>query len=124
MFTAAQYELFDFGDGRKLERFGGCLLDRPSPAAEHEAKARPAVWRDAAGRYDRTQGELGKWTWRAPPPDPWTISFGPFSLELRATEFGHVGVFPEQADNWDWLARQVNRAGSPPRVLNLFAYSG
>ena len=50
------------------------------------------------------------------------------TLELKRTDFGHVGLFPEQAENWDWIAEQVRRvrraAASAMKVLNLFAYTG
>jgi 23S rRNA (cytosine1962-C5)-methyltransferase len=88
------------------------------------ARAQPLRWAEAVARYERAQGEPGKWISREPLPDRWEISHGGMRLELRATEFGHVGVFPEQAENWDWLARQVKRAGKPLTVLNLFAYTG
>jgi len=124
MLDASQYELLDFGDGRKLEQFGGYLLDRPCPAAEGIARKRPDSWGRALARYDRTRGELGQWTIRAPLPEPWTISHGGLRLALKPTEFGHVGVFPEQAENWHWIAEQIRRAARPPSVLNLFAYTG
>ena len=44
MFSADQYRLLDFGDGRKLEQFGRYVLDRPSPAAAGIAKADPPQW--------------------------------------------------------------------------------
>ena len=57
MFTPDQYQLLDFGDGRRLERFGGVTLDRPCPAAEHVAAADPAAWPQADARFDRTDSE-------------------------------------------------------------------
>lgn len=136
MFDINQYCLLDFGDGRKLERFGPIVLDRPSPAAVDASKADPKQWETATARFiaagDATAGcgQRGHWEPRAALPDRWTIEHPPLKFELRPTEFGHVGVFPEQTENWDWIARQLSRfatrsAGSPrPRVLNLFAYTG
>ena len=125
MFPPDQYQLLDFGDGRRLERFGGVTLDRPCPAAEQIVPADPAAWPEADARFDRTDSERGEWTCRRDLPDRWTIAGGPLVLELKRTEFGHLGVFPEQGDNWQWIAEQVRRAGGPPsRVLNLFAYTG
>jgi 23S rRNA (cytosine1962-C5)-methyltransferase len=45
-------------------------------------------------------------------------------FELRRTDFGHLGLFPEQADNWKWLTGVIAAAGKPLKVLNLFAYTG
>jgi 23S rRNA (cytosine1962-C5)-methyltransferase len=155
MFSLDQYALLDFGHGRRLERFGALVLDRPCPAAEGVAKGDPALWEQADARFVRTEGKLGQWVSDRHLPERWTITYGkkgtgticakhppgrsgklylsPFSLELKRTEFGHLGVFPEQAANWDWLvARRVRETHQPdlsdhlppPRVLNLFAYTG
>lgn len=123
MFTPDQYELLDFGDGRKLERFGQFLLDRLSPSAETTRPAQRPIWREAACRYERTTGERGVWRPADALPASWTISHGDFRFELKPTDFGHLGIFPEQAENWDWLAEQVAKRDSP-KVLNLFAYTG
>jgi 23S rRNA (cytosine1962-C5)-methyltransferase len=133
MFSPDQYALLDFGGGRRLERFGQVLLDRPCPAAEGVAKGDPGLWEQADARFVRTEGKLGEWASERDLPERWTIRHGPVTLELKRTEFGHLGVFPEQAANWDWLARRRVRETHqpslssdlpPPRVLNLFAYTG
>ncbi|MGD0783745.1 MAG: hypothetical protein ABSA30_12880, partial [Candidatus Aminicenantales bacterium] len=115
MFTPDQYELLDFGGGRRLERFGGVTLDRPSPAVEKARQADPAAWDRADARFDRTDagpssaGCPGTWTFRRKLPEHWTIVHGPLVLEVRPTVFGQVGVFPEQAENWDWIARGLSQ---------------
>lgn len=124
----AEYELVDFGMERKLERFGGYLLDRPSPAAEGVMKQCPnRVWQ-AAVRFDRVTGDRGVWMpsshLAAPLPECWQIRHPPFVLELKTTPAGHLGVFPEQVANWQWLAEQIASAMRPVRLLNLFAYTG
>ena len=124
MFQADQYQLVDFGEGRRLERFGPLVLDRPCPAAENAARADPAAWAEADARFDRGEGQQGTWQCRRELPERWTISHGPLVFELKRTEFGHLGLFAEQAANWDWIAGQVAAAPEPPRVLNLFAYTG
>lgn len=129
MFAADQYELIDFGLGRKLERFGPYVLDRPALAAADFAKRLPDLWKEAHARYERTNGDQGIWHSAAALPERWTIRHEPFALEIKPTPFGHVGVFPEQAENWDWIAEKIHAfaAAEPnrrPRVLNLFAYTG
>jgi 23S rRNA (cytosine1962-C5)-methyltransferase len=124
MFTPDQYALLDFGRGRKLERFGAYVLDRPSPAAEGESRAVPETWREATARYEREEAERGVWEAAAELPPKWTIQHGTLVFELRRTEFGHVGLFPEQAPNWDWIGHVVNAAQRPLKILNLFAYTG
>jgi 23S rRNA (cytosine1962-C5)-methyltransferase len=135
------YELLDFGAGRKLERFGAIVLDRPSPAAEGVRKASPDLWNRALARFERTRRDEGTWTTRGAIPQHWTINFPlcgevsrdptrdlAIAFQLQLSPFGHVGVFPEQCDNWKWIFRQVRNTcavvGRTVRVLNLFAYTG
>jgi 23S rRNA (cytosine1962-C5)-methyltransferase len=148
LFEAHEHELLDFGEGRRLERFGALVLDRPCPTAEGLAKGDAALWDRADAAFVRTEGKTGYWVLDRRVPERWTIRHGPVTLELKPTEFGHLGVFPEQAANWDWLAGQIRRAREthpsasaserttrrdqsdpsdilpPLRVLNLFAYTG
>jgi 23S rRNA (cytosine1962-C5)-methyltransferase len=118
------YELLDFGAGRRLEAFGPIRLDRPCPAAEGTTCAAPELWATAQARFDRTGDEAGVWTARGDLPARWTVPLGGCCFELKRTEFGHLGLFPEQTENWAWIADQVRAAGGPLRVLNLFAYTG
>jgi 23S rRNA (cytosine1962-C5)-methyltransferase len=133
--SSANYELLDFGEGRKLERFGGVLLNRPSPAAEGVAKSRPDLWAGATARFRGPRTGDGSWSpnsklWA---PTEWHFVHegeAAFRLQLEVLPSGQIGVFPEQRANWDWIARQVVRAkpqavdGRLLRVLNLFAYTG
>jgi 23S rRNA (cytosine1962-C5)-methyltransferase len=123
-----EHQLLDFGEGRKLERFGPYVLDRPSPAAEGVMPTRLALWPRANAVFSAASASRGgEADWDRDLP-PWTARFGPLVLELRLTPFGHVGAFPEQADNWDWIGKRVEeglrRRGAPLKVLNLFAYTG
>lgn len=133
MFRPDQYELLDFGEGRKLERFGAAVLDRPSEAARRERRCRPELWERARARFVEDEArkgggaERGRWN----PPlgrERWVVEHERMRMELKGTEFGHVGLFPEQAPQWDWIAEQVGRriarTGEPPRVLNLFGHTG
>ena len=126
MLDSAQYELLDFGRGRKLERFGGIIVNRPSPAAESAACSQPQLWQTADASYQRAGGERGVWQYRSDSPERWSIRLGQLMLELRLTEAGQVGLFPEQSDNWRWIAEQVRGSTEPTarRILNLFAYTG
>lgn len=124
MVESAQYELLDFGQGRKLERFGEFLLDRPCPAAERIGRVRDSIWRQAAARFERASGEQGSWHPARALPDQWVLECGSFRFQLRPTPFGHVGVFPEQFSNWRWLQQQISSRPRPFRVLNLFGYTG
>lgn len=119
-----RYRLIDFGDGRKLESLAGHLIDRPSPAAEGETRRFPKKWADADARFDAASRS---WLHRRPWPESLSIDCGTFRIPVRPTPFGHIGVFPEQAPNWRWLAEPIKFVGSPtdaPSGLNLFGYTG
>lgn len=133
------YELLDSGRGAKLERFGEYVLARPEPKALWDKSMSDAEWdRLAHTRFTPGAGfgkagkeDSGTWERLRNMPDQWWIRYngGPkFSLRLGLTSFKHVGVFPEQAANWDYIFRQTSdiaaNTGSRPKVLNLFAYTG
>lgn len=95
------YALLDFGGGRKLERFGGRLFDRPSPAAEGQRKQTPQLWAEADSVFHLKQKA---WEHRTAWPEDCRVDCGVFEMPIFPTPFGHVGVFPEQAGNWNWLS--------------------
>lgn len=135
------YELLDSGNGEKLERYGAYVLRRPEPKALWRPSMSEEEWRrlthtsftPGAGFGKAGKEDSGTWNRLRKMEDQWYIKYagGPhFSLRLGLTAFKHVGVFPEQAPNWEYIYRQVrgqveSRAGgAKPRVLNLFAYTG
>lgn len=115
------YELVDFGAGRKLESFGGRLVDRPSPAALEFSKRQPARWSQAISVFE-TQERA--WHHRDPWPSDDTLDCGEFRMPISPTPFGHVGVFPEQRVNWDWISKTAPQASGDLSGLNLFGYTG
>jgi 23S rRNA (cytosine1962-C5)-methyltransferase len=123
MFASDQYELLDFGEGRKLERFGPYVLDRPSAAAERATRQRPHLWTQSSARFERNGSRMGHWSCAQPIDQPWPVNVGSLAVELKLTSSGQLGIFPEQADNWRWIDQQVRHAGHV-KVLNLFAYTG
>ncbi len=135
------YELLDSGRGMKLERFGGYVLARPEPKALWDKNMTDQEW----GRLTHTRftpgagfGKAGKedsgtWDRLKAMPDQWWIRYflgggGSFNLRLGLTSFKHVGVFPEQAANWEYIFTNTSRIAASmeqrPKVLNLFAYTG
>jgi 23S rRNA (cytosine1962-C5)-methyltransferase len=122
----AEYELIDFGDGRKLEALGGYWIDRPAPAATTATAQHPELWRRAAARFEGRLGNPGgEWTFHRPWPASLRIDGPGFRLPVQPSPQGHIGVFPEQRPQWEWLARSVGKAAEPPcEALNLFAYTG
>ncbi len=127
MFAPDQYQLLDCGGGRKLERFGPWVLDRPAPQATG-SRREPAAWRNCGARFEDSQlGQPGRWSGRwldEGRPDTWQVSHPPLQFEARLAPTGQVGIFPEQAENWDWLRQAAGPPAPPRHVLNLFAYTG
>lgn len=120
------YQLVDFGEGARLERFGDRLVDRPFPAALG-ARRTPEAWRSADLRFDRDGG----WSGAAAEAGAWPIELAGVALELRPTEAGQLGVFPEHAAMLPWLRARIAGRFRPseaaerrPTVLHLFAYTG
>ena len=135
------YELIDSGDGEKLERFGEYRIIRPEPKALWTKSLSAAEWnrlahtrfRPGAGFGKAGKEDSGTWERLRRSEDQWYIRYpgspdGPeFTLRLGLTSFKHVGVFPEQAPNWEYIyssTRALAASGRKPKVLNLFAYTG
>ena len=132
------YELIDSGDFSKLERFGPYVTIRPEPKALWSKSLSDAEWRrlahtefkPGAGFGKAGKEDSGTWTMLHKMQEQWTIAYPAvgFNLRLGLTSFKHVGVFPEQAPNWDFIYRSVQDIAAAqqeaPKVLNLFAYTG
>ncbi len=119
------YELIDSGDGRKFERFGKFTLVRPCSQALWRPKDE-ASWGRATATFDREDGN--RWHGRGSLPKEWNIVTAGIRFKLSGTDFGHLGIFPEQRAQWQWIRETVRQAvaqrSTAPAVLNLFAYSG
>ena len=117
------YELLDSGDGRKLERFGKYVLARPCSQAMWRPAKSAAEWAKADASFDREDGN--NWHGRANLPKDWQIETAGIRFKLGGTDFGHLGIFPEQRAQWRWIKDRTSAARpSGLKVLNLFAYSG
>ena len=127
------YELLDTGDFEKLERFGRYTTRRPEPQAIWRRSLSEEAWRaaaDASFLRDRRSDERGEWRLKPQTPDRWSVEYRYRGMRLRMrlglTSFKHVGIFPEQAANWNFIYDRCRAfsAARAPRVLNLFAYTG
>jgi 23S rRNA (cytosine1962-C5)-methyltransferase len=126
------YELIDSGNFEKLERFGQYVLIRPEPQAIWNRSMSEKEWdgmSSAAFKLEKNDTEKGRWILKKGMPEQWRISYSykkmNFSVRLGLTSFRHIGVFPEQAPNWDYIYDAVTSSKEQhPKVLNLFAYTG
>lgn len=130
------YELIDSGGFEKLERFGRFTLRRPEPQAvwpkslsEKEWELLPHAWFKRTKGNDSSDNERGEWLLKPSMPDQWFVAYSYKQMHLKfrlgMTSFKHVGLFPEQAANWNFIYDQiVSMKVQNPKVLNLFAYTG
>ncbi|MBQ8335205.1 MAG: class I SAM-dependent methyltransferase [Tidjanibacter sp.] len=131
------YELIDCGGFEKLERFGRYVTRRPEPQAIWQKSLPEAEWQRMATasfmREGSSSDERGRWSLKPHQPDQWVVRqrVGDKSIAFRLglTSFKHVGLFPEQSENWQFIWSCVREAiesgrSARPKVLNLFAYTG
>ena len=122
------YALLDSGHGRKLERFGAVTVDRPEEQAMWAPRLHADAWAGADAVFvgdQEAESENGRWRFREKQPASWPMRIKGITATCRLSNFRHVGVFPEQMPLWEWMLDALPRGGpEPPRLLNLFAYTG
>lgn len=126
------YELIDSGNFEKLERFGPYFLLRPEPQAIWNASLTSDEWEQLVTAWfkkEKNDVEKGRWILRKDMPEQWFIQYQykkmNLKLRLGLTAFRHIGIFPEQAENWNYIYDSVSFMNEQqPKVLNLFAYTG
>lgn len=120
------YQLIDSGNGKKLERFGKYVIERPASQAAWQTQKPLAQWKRAHARFTREENK--KWANIEALPAKWTIKVSDIIFQLSPTDFGHLGIFPEQKHFWRWaqdaITQENAKRDQPINVLNLFAYSG
>jgi 23S rRNA (cytosine1962-C5)-methyltransferase len=119
------YELLDSGGGSKLERYGPYTFVRPEPQAIWRPTLPASTWQRADAVFQATNEESGgHWKFNRRIDTTWIMQYKKLRFQAQASPSRHMGVFPEQAVHWDWLQDQIQAAGRPLRVLNLFGYTG
>lgn len=119
------YHLIDSGEGRKLEKFGPYLISRPCSQAIWNPQLPYSEWQKADAVFTR-EGDT-KWVEIGSLPKSWEIQVSDITFKISPTDFGHLGIFPEQHKFWLWIQQTIKEAkisGRAINVLNLFAYSG
>lgn len=132
-----EYELVDSGEYEKLERFGKYIIRRPEPQAVWRKSLSEKEWVEIAdatfkrekGKTSQDGNDKGTWTQKKGMPDQWFITYQYKEMNLKfrlgLTSFKHVGIFPEQAENWNYIYETIaGLAIEKPKILNLFAYTG
>jgi len=134
-FNWKEYQLLDSGNYKKLEKFGNIITSRPEPQAVWAPDLSETAWEISANAVFKKEkmhdlaGEKGEWLLKAGIPKQWFLPYKTNDLDLvfrlGFSSFKHVGIFPEQASNWDYIFKYTKRIPSRnKKVLNLFAYTG
>jgi len=130
------YALLDSGRGRKLERFGSIVVDRPEPQAMWQQALPEQQWRAAHAVFSASgeDDEKGKWRVDKPVPESWPVVIDlsqvgtkpkPVTMQCRLSGLWHLGLFPEQLPHWQFMFERIAAVrDETPRVLNLFGYTG
>ena len=126
--TWKDYELLDSGEGAKLEKFGGVVLDRPEASAVWDRKKSFKEWDKAHSSFESTSKAAGYWKQNGKVPNSWNLEYKSeehpslrLKFNLETTRFKHIGIFPEQSCNWEYIAGKIKEGD---KLLNLFAYTG
>lgn len=117
------YKCISSGNGEKLECWKDVLLERPEPQAIWKI-TKSQSWDKAQGIYYRYKDGGGHWEFKEKLKDFWIINYGDLKFKVSPTNFKHLGLFPEQAVNWDYEMAKIKKASRDIKVLNLFAYTG
>ena len=123
----SDYALLDSGEGRKLERFGAVVVDRPEPQALWSRRLGASDWEKAHAVFSASadDDEKGKWRHDKRVPESWPVRVGDVTVSCRLQGLWHLGLFPEQFPHWTWALDEIRPiTAERPRVLNLFAYTG
>lgn len=123
----ADYALLDSGNGRKLERYGKIVVDRPEAQAFWSKSLPDDRWAQANAVFknasENEDDEGGKWDFNMKnPPETWSVQVEGTTILSRFMAFRHLGLFPEQRPHWQWMRQRID--GKPLKILNLFAYTG
>ena len=119
------YELLDSGDGQKLERFGKYIFSRPESQAMWSRALPASEWNNVHAVFQPSGEESGgHWDFKKKVDEKWVMNYGDLKFWAMTTPGRHLGVFPEVASHWDFMADSVRKAGRQPNILNLFGYTG
>lgn len=117
-----EYELIDCCGGEKLERWGEYIIRRPELAAT-DKHSKGSIWDRYDARFSEGGDKGGSWQ-NDSLPKKWEVSYKDLRLYAEPMNFKHMGIFPEQATNWDFTRGLIEHADRPVSILNLFAYTG
>ncbi len=121
----SDYELLDSGDKKKLERFGSYHLSRFEPEATWKPFFKKRVWDSTDAEFTLSKGKrTGSWIFHTKSNPSWSINVDGLQVVLNISKSRHIGIFPEQLENWRWIEKKINASKKNANILNLFGYTG
>lgn len=119
------YKILDSGNGEKLESISGFIVSRPDSQIIWD-KEKPNEWKNLDAIYHRSDKGGGYWQYINKPKENFIINYNDLKFSLNFTSFKHIGLFPEQAANWDFIINLIKEKKEHREIkaLNLFAYTG
>lgn len=120
----ADYEILDMNSGKKLEKWGSYILNRPDPQIIWSKDIDSNLWDKADAIYHRSNKGGGHWENINNLPNNWQVKYKDLTFNIKQMGFKHTGLFPEQAVNWDYMIDKIKKSNRKIKVLNLFAYTG
>lgn len=123
-FDWRDYELIDTSDGNRLERWGEKILVRPDPQIIWNTDKINSHWNNVDARYYRSSSGGGSWKYFHGEISRQNIHWKDLTFKVEPTGFKHMGLFPEQAANWEFFINKIEKTKRPISVINLFAYTG
>ena len=118
------YEILDMANGKKLERWGNYILQRPDPQIVWQDKSFTDKWKNVDAVYHRSKKGGGYWENINDIKASWQVKYKDLTFNIKQMGFKHTGLFPEQAVNWDYMIDKIKNSNRKIKVLNLFAYTG
>lgn len=130
------YELLDSGNGKRFERFGAYTIVRPDPQILWKPTLAENEWNSADAVFKRISDDKGTWVTKTQIPEKWEVQYKNLAFYAKLAPFKHTGIFPEQSVQWDFMTEVIanrikqsqdsgqSQNDSPPKVLNLFGYTG
>lgn len=118
------YKLLDASGGERLEQWKDVVLIRPDPQIIWNTPKNHPLWNRADAQYHRSAKGGGEWEFFHRPVQARELNYRDLCFKVQPTNFKHMGLFPEQAVNWDFFSNLIRSANRPISVLNLFAYTG
>jgi 23S rRNA (cytosine1962-C5)-methyltransferase len=133
--STTNYRLLDSGESIRLEQFGSNTIIRPDATCLWKKNAPQQTWEEAQALYRKDTGDTWSWNKKGTFKEPWLYSYQlpsqkdgskppRITCQLHLGKSKNIGIFPEQAAQWEWMVRIIQSVSYSPNVLNLFAYTG